>query len=151
MRRLLRGLLVFALRGALSIGLLLALAQSSNAVVLVDSLVLEVDANDHVNVISSGRTVGIPFGTVIMAGSYGFINGWGVCGEANWFDGVLALRLNPSGVFVPVSNRLSGASPDSSVPIIGSTALGAALRQSLGAGQHPFTSTAATNTRVSSQ
>ena len=51
MGRLLRDLLVFALRGALSIGFLL------------------------------------PPNTVVMAGSYGFINGWGVSsGEANWSE-----------------------------------------------------------------
>ena len=148
MRRLLRDVLVLALRGALSIGFLLALAQPSNAVTLVNSLVLEVDENNQVTVVSGGSTVPMPFNTVVRAGSYPFINGWGVSsGEANWFDSVAhVLRLNSSGVFVPVDNRLSGSFVTGSVTITGSTALGAALRQSLGAGTSSFISTSAQGT-----
>jgi cysteine-rich repeat protein len=126
---------------------LLALAQPSNAVVLVDSLVLEVDENNQVTFVSGGSTVPIPFQTVVRAGSYPFINGWGISsGEANWFDPVHVLRLNSNGVFVPVDNRVSGTTVTGSVAITGSTALGAALRQSQGIGSGSFTSTAAQGT-----
>jgi cysteine-rich repeat protein len=150
MRQLLRDFLALALRCAPLIGLftLFALAQPSNAVTLVNSLVLEVNANNQVTVVSSGSTVPIPSDTVVRVGSFPLMNGWGVSsGEANWFDPVAhVLRLNSSGVFVPVDNRVSSTFVTGSVTITGSTELGAALRQSLGIGAHSFASTAAQGT-----
>jgi hypothetical protein len=141
-RPTLSGLSAVALKGALSIGLLLALVQPSSAVTVYGSLNLSVDSDDNVTVLSLG--VAQVFGVVGSAGEYGFINGWGVSSNSvTWFHSQAnpAAVLSSSGMSIPVTNQLANVPPFGSVNVTGSPTLGAALRQTYGTGSHSYTST----------
>jgi hypothetical protein len=130
----------------LSIGLLLSFVQVSSAATILANVNVTVENDNSITVTSNGTSQF--FGGVGTAGSYGFINGWGVAsGQVTWRDtnNAIAATLSSSGVFVPSSGRIanSNGSKSGSVSITGSTALGAALRQSLGVGVHAYISTAA--------
>jgi hypothetical protein len=137
----------------LSIGFLLAPAQAWSQVTLLTGVNLVVDDVDNVTVTSSGTPTffGDNEENAGPAGSFGFINGWGVsAGQVEWEDNNRAIvaRLNSSGVQVLVAfgSVRSGPGPADvrgSVSVTASPILGASLRQTFGVGVHPYTSTVA--------